>query len=281
MTVSTVSTTACILGEGAFWHPDRGSFLWFDILGRRLYEAAPDGERHWSFDRCVSAAGRIDRDRLLIATATDLVQFDLETGAQDRLVALEADNPATRSNDGRADPQGGFWIGTMGMRLEPGLGAIYRYYKGELRRLYDRISIPNAQCFSPDGGHAFFTDTPDRIIRRVALDRDGWPKAEPEPWIDLRDEALNPDGAVIDAEGNLWNAQWGAGRVACHGPDGAFRHAVDLPASQITCPAFGGADLSTLYVTSAAEGLTDEPQAGRTFAIQTEAKGQEEHRVIL
>ena len=211
--------TQCTLGEGPLWHPKRNELFWFDILGKRLHRS---GE-HWHFDGHVSAAGWVDDATLLVADAAGLFLFDLETGAREDLVALEADNPATRSNDGRADPHGGFWIGTMGIGAEPGAGAIYRYYRGEVRQLFAGLTIPNAICFSPDGGHAHFTDTPTRRIMRQRLSaRDGWPEGEPEPWLDLAPEGLNPDGAVIDAEGNFWNAQWGAGRVACYDPDGTL-----------------------------------------------------------
>jgi len=96
--------TICQLGEGAFWHPIREQFFWFDILGKRLHTKG----KHWQFDDYVSAAGWIDRDHILIASSKAL---------------LEADIPANRSNDGRADPQGGFWIGTMGLNAEPAAGA--------------------------------------------------------------------------------------------------------------------------------------------------------------
>lgn len=281
MTWSILSDTKCTLGEGPLWHPERGSLFWFDILGQRLYEY--DGvERHWSFDRPVSAAGWVSRDRLLVASSTDLSLFDLSTGAAERLVALEADQPETRSNDGRADPMGGFWIGTMGFGCEDGLGAIYRYYKGELRRLWDKVTVPNATCFAPDGSFALFADTPRGQVFRVALDKDGWPEGTPSVWLDLREEGLNPDGAVIDAEGHLWNAQWGAGRVARYDGDGRLVETHDLPTGQTTCPAFGGPNLSVLYVTSAAEN-TDaaDRHAGMTFALETGAKGQPEPRVVL
>lgn len=278
----TLSTTRCLLGEGALWHPERGSFFWFDILGHRLYEHDGTQERHWQFDRAVSAAGWVTRDRLLIASARDLFLFDLTTGSEAHVCDLEADNPLTRSNDGRADPQGGFWIGTMGYRLERDAGAIYRWYKGELRRLYAPVTIPNAICFSPDGRFAYFTDTPTRMIRRVALDVDGWPDGEPEDWLDLNPENLTPDGAVTDDAGNFWNAQWNASRVACYDPHGTFVTSLPLPTPQITCPAFGGADLSRLMVTSAAEGRPEaDAQAGRTFVFETGAMGRAEPRVIL
>lgn len=279
---ATLSATRCALGEGALWHPERGSFLWFDILGHRLYEHRDGAERYWQFDRAVSAAGWIDAQRLLVASERDLFVFDLEAGTESHLIGLEADTPATRSNDGRADPQGGFWIGTMGYGAEPGAGAIYRFYKGELRQLYPAVTIPNAICFAPDGGFAYFTDTPTRVIRRVALDAEGWPADDPKDWLDLTPEGLNPDGAVTDAAGNLWNAQWAAARVACYSPDGTFLHALSLPTPQITCPSFGGADLTTLMLTSASEGLSeDDRAAGHTFVFETEVKGRAEPRVML
>ncbi|MEL7126144.1 MAG: SMP-30/gluconolactonase/LRE family protein [Pseudomonadota bacterium] len=272
------SDVACALGEGPLWHPLRKQLFWFDILGMRLMSRAPDGTvDHWQFDEHVSAAGWVDQETLLMASATGLWRYDIDTETRELVVPLEADNPVTRSNDGRADPNGGFWIGTMGIKAEPGAGAIYRYYRGELRQLFDAITVSNAICFAPDGQTAYFADTPTRQIKRVALDADGWPAAAPETHIDLTADRLNPDGAVVDSQGNLWNAQWGAGRVACYDPGGRFLRAVSVPTSQTTCPAFGG---TTLYVTTAADGLSD-PQAGFTFAVDVGVTGQQEHRVIL
>lgn len=287
MSVRVFDTTQCHLGEGPLWHPGRAQFFWFDIVQYRLHTREGDTTRTWQFDEHVSAAGWVNDNALLIASETRLFRFDLNTGASEDVCALEADTGATRSNDGRADPWGGFWIGTMGKGAEPGAGAIYRYYRGEVRRLYHPISIPNAICFAPDRRVAYYTDTPTGIIMRQALNAsDGWPEGDPEPWLDLRAEGLNPDGAVVDAEGNLWNAQWGAYRVACYAPDATFLRAVDFPAAHTSCPAFGGPDLSTLYCTSArqgvsAEDLTANPEHGRTFAVPNVAKGQAEHQVVL
>ena len=280
MTIHDART--CLLGEGALWHPEREEFFWFDILGRRLLSAGRD----WAFADHASAAGWVDRETLLVATGKALVRFDLSSGAAEPVAALDADDPGTRPNDGRADPQGGFWIGTMGLHAEDGRGAIWRYHKGEVRCLYPRITIPNSICFAPDGGHAYFCDTPSKAIQRVRLDRDGWPAGEPETAVDLRGTDFNPDGSVIAADGTLWNAQWGAGRVAVYDTAGREIAAHAVPASQTTCPAFGGPDLSTLFVTSAAAGLSQDvlaetPHAGRTFALQTDTRGQAEPRVLL
>lgn len=271
--------TKCELGEGPFWHPERGQLFWFDILNHRLHTRVGDAPRMWQFDECISAGGWIDRDRLLIASETGLWEFDTEKDEQSLLCVLEPDRPETRSNDGRADPWGGFWIGTMGKNAEPGLGAIWRWHDGVMRRLHPGFTIPNAICFDEDRGLAYFSDTARGIVFRQALDAEtGWPSGKKEVFLDLSAEGLNPDGAVIDAEGRFWNAQWGAGRVACYAPDGTCLFAESFPAAQTTCPAFGGEGLDELFVTSASEGQ-DGAEAGMTFTRKVNAKGQPTPRV--
>ncbi|MEP1586817.1 MAG: SMP-30/gluconolactonase/LRE family protein [Tateyamaria sp.] len=267
----------CALGEGPLWHPERKELFWFDITDKTLHNKG-ETRQSWSFDEHVSAAGWVDRDTLLMASATGLWQFDIPSGARTLVAPLKTDNPLTRSNDGRADAQGGFWIGTMGIDAEDYAGAIYRYYRGEVRRLFDRITIPNAICFAPDGRTAYFADTFSQQIQKVALDEQGWPMTAPEQFVDLRGEDLNPDGAVVDADGNLWNAQWGAGRVACYDPQGTFLRSIAVPANRTTCPAFGQG--TTLYVTSASD-LVKEEQGGMTFTTDAGVTGQREHQVIL
>jgi|TARA_R110002072_G_scaffold84217_4_gene190881 sugar lactone lactonase YvrE len=277
----------CALGEGPLWHPLREQFFWFDILGKKLCSRDGNGPRAWQFDAYVSAAGWVDSSRLLIASQSQLFLFDVDSGKQEPVVQLEADNRITRSNDGRADPWGGFWIGTMGINSEAAAGTIYRYYRGEVRTLFPDITIANAICFSPDRRFAYFTDTPTRMIRRQPLAAEtGWPEGPATDWLDLSAERINPDGAVVDAKGNLWNAQWGAGRVACYSPAGRFLSALALPAGQVTCPAFGGKSGRDLLVTTAHVGLSEqarrsEPQAGTSFLFPDIAAGQLEHRVLL
>ena len=129
-------STPCKLGEGPLWHPLRQSLFWFDIQNCLMLERslADDQPRRFQFEEYVSAAGWVDRDTLLIASETALFRFNLTAHDRENMIALEEHNPTTRSNDGRADPYGGFWIGTMGKASEPGAGAIYRYYRGALRK---------------------------------------------------------------------------------------------------------------------------------------------------
>ncbi len=286
MKVSVHDTTRCLLGEGPLWHPERQQFLWCDILARRVLCREGDRLRDWSFDRFVSCMGWVDRERVVVATETDLTLLSLDSGRTESLCALEADDPGTRSNDGRADPWGGFWVGTMGIGKDTGAGTIYRFHGGTLTPLRRGVSIPNAICFSPDGHFAHFADTPTQVVMRWRLDEAGWPEGEPEPFIDETAAGHSPDGAVCDARGRLWVSHWGSSRVAVYDEAGRFEREVALPASQITCPAFGGADLSTLYCTSAAVGLSEEeltarPAHGLTFEVEAAGTGQAEHRVVL
>ena len=277
----------CSLGEGPLWHPDRQSLFWFDIDSKVLFERNLKGQRtEFLFDRTVSAAGIVDESRLLIASEYDLFVFDLESKEQRILCGLEADNQITRSNDGRADPFGGFWIGTMGYNAEPNAGAIYRYYKGELRKLFPEITISNSICFSPDRMTGYFADSVVKVIRRVGLDNEGWPVGEPVDFVDLSGEEFAPDGSVCDVQGRLWSAQWGASRVAVYSSNGKLLETHSVPTLQPTCPSFGGPKLSTLFLTTAGGHLPDnlkgsQPECGFVFKIEGVGLGQAAHRVIV
>ncbi|MFN7166063.1 MAG: SMP-30/gluconolactonase/LRE family protein [Pannonibacter sp.] len=283
---SVFDATVCELGEGPLWHPLRKQLYWFDITGHTLYTQTADETKAVRFDTFVSAAGWIDANRLMIASARELFIHDLSSGTNTHVCPLEADNAMTRSNDGRADPQGGFWIGTMGCNAEQDAGAIYRWYRGELRQLFAPITISNAISFAPDGRTAFFTDSAVAKVMRVTLDVDGWPNSEPEVFLDLAPAGREPDGAVIDRDGLMWLAEWGSSRVAAYAPDGSLVRTVPVDAPHTTCPAFGGPDLTTLFCTSARQGLTASgraaaPLSGMTFTAANVARGQQEHQVIL
>ncbi|WP_018633921.1 SMP-30/gluconolactonase/LRE family protein [Neomegalonema perideroedes] len=274
----------CALGEGTLWHPERRELFWFDVTGRRLLSRAPESgaTREVALPEICSAAAWIDRKRLLIASETGLSVFDLESGRfVRRLADLEAENPATRSNDGRADPWGGFWIGTMGKSAEPGEGALYRYFAGELRRLYANLSIPNAVCFAPDRLLGYFADTERGLLFRVALDAQGWPAAEPEIFVDFSRHGLWPDGAVTMADGSLRVALWGAGAVVAVSPQGGIGARLSFPALHTTCPASGGPDYRTLFCSSATQGLSpaqiaEAPLSGALFAAEDSVPGKPE-----
>lgn len=291
MAVDVFDARSCFLGEGPLWHPEVGQLFWFDILGCRLLSQKGGVPLQWNFNRQVSAAAWIDNSRLLIASETGLTSFDLTTEMETEICDIERENADTRSNDGRADPWGGFWIGTMAKSGEPGHGSLYRWYRGTLRQLQSGLGTPNAICFDRRRLRVYWADTKQRCIYRQALSaEDGWPVGPHEAFVDLSATPTNreykPDGAVIDAEGCLWNAQWGAARVACYSPDGRFLEALHLPTGHTSCPAFGGPMLNRLFVTTARQGLPEHRedwarQAGCVFVADVKTPGVPEPAVVI
>ena len=280
MSITIFDERNCGLGEGPLWHPLRQQLFWFDILAGKLYSRSNDQTYEWAVGEHASAAGWVDRDTLLIASETGLYRYGLNDFSKVLVAELEPDEPLNRANDGRADPHRGFWVGTMGKQGEEDAGALYRYYRGELRKLVEPMTTPNAICFARSGELAFFTDSNTGIIMRQGLDCDGWPIGEPSVFLDLGKSGIFPDGAVIDASGNMWVSHWDAGRVACYTPAGARVESFDLPVKNTTCPAFGGTGYSTIFVTTAWNWHKGDDD-GKTYAIDVSAAGLPECRVDL
>jgi sugar lactone lactonase len=278
----------CQLGEGPTYDASTDTAWWFDIVGRRLFEARlGTGQTSiHSLDVMGSALGRIDAHRQLVVADDGLYIRELPDGRMTLFRPLEADNVATRSNDARVHPSGTFWIGTMGRKAERGLGAIYALHRGELSRLYDNITIPNAICFSADGTIGYFADTGKNVLFRVDLDAaTGLPRGAPATLV-TRKEGGGIDGAVVDADGLIWNARWGGGCIDVYSPQGAHLRSMRVPARQSSCPAFIGPDFSRLLVTSAWQGMTEEskradPDHGRTFVLDVAGRGRPEPDVRL
>lgn len=287
-TVSIFCDHVCELGEGPSYDPGRNRLFWFDIVGRKLLEKAwPDGETivH-DLPEMASAIAILDAERQLLFTETGLFIRHESDGRLDLHCEIEAGNPVTRSNDARVHPSGAFWLGTMGKQAERKAGAIYWHLGGEVRLLFPGITIPNSICFSPDGATAYFADTEEALLFSVACDpHSGLPLGEPRIFLDRRGMDGGIDGSVVDAEGRLWNALWGAGALECYAADGALLERVALPARQVSCPAFVGPDAGRLVVTSAWQGMRDDerladPEAGRTFLVDVDVPGRFEPRAL-
>lgn len=289
-TARLILDSQCALGEGPIWHAGRQQLFFFDINEQTLFAVTAEGEiaDQWLFNETVAAAAVVDDDTLVLATEFGLKGFQISTGGLAPIIAIEADNAATRTNDSRVHPSGGFWIGTMDKSKEEApIGAVYHYRDGTLTTLKSGIAIPNATCFSPDGRTAYWTDTPTKKIMKVATDpATGLPIGEWELFADVSEGRGYPDGAVVDSQGYLWNAKWGGSCVVRHAPDGSIDRIVEVPVSQVTCPAFGGKDLKTMFITTAnknmsAEQLAVEKVAGGLFAIDVDVAGQPEAIITL
>ena len=279
----------CALGEGPIWHAGRQQLFFFDINEQTLFAVTAGGEivDSWLFNETVAAAAIVDDHTLVLATDTGLKEFDLTTGGMNRINEIEADNPLTRTNDSRVHPSGAFWIGTMTRAEEEPGGSVYHYRAGQLTTIMSGIKIPNATCFSPDGRIAYWADTPTRKIMQVATDpATGLPVGEWTLFADVSDGRGYPDGAVVDSQGYLWNAKWGGSCVVRHAPDGSIDRIVEVPVSQVTCPAFGGADLKTLFITTAnknlsADQLAAEKVAGGLFVLDVDVAGLPEATIVV
>ena len=280
----------CALGEGPIWHVGRQQLFFLDINEQTLFAVTATGEiaDSWLFNETVAAVAILDDHTLVLATDTGLKEFDIASGGMNRINEIEAHNPQTRTNDSRVHPSGAFWIGTMTRSEEEApLGSVYHYRAGALTTLKSGVKIPNATCFSPDGRTAYWTDTPTKEILRVETDpATGLPIGEWSLFADVSEGRGYPDGAVVDSEGYLWNAKWGGSCVVRHAPDGSVDRIIELPASQVTCPAFGGPELKTLFITTAnknmsAEQLAAEKVAGGLFAIDVDVAGQPEAFIAL
>ena len=284
--VSILCDVACELGEGPSYDPASGRLFWFDIAGKKLLERLfPDGPTvvH-DLPFMASAIAFVDDDRQLVVAEDGIYVRDVRTGNLVLHTPLEADNPATRSNDSRVHPCGAFWIGTMAKDEGAVTGAIYWFYKGEVRKLYPDVTVPNSICFSPDGRIAYFTDTPRGLLYKVDCDAgSGMPTGEPQIFLDWRGKEGFIDGSVVDAGGVVWNARWAAGAVDAWSPSGEHLRTIRIPARQSTCPAFAGPDASRMIVTSAARGRDKarEPHAGKTFLLDLPVQGRFEPRVPI
>lgn len=284
-----LSSYPCELGEGPAYDAGSDTAWWFDILGKTLFEhrfGSGETMRH-PLAFMASQLSFIDDATQMVAGERGLFVRDIAGGRLTLHTPLEADDAATRSNDGRVHPAGALWIGTMGTAGTRGAGAIYWFFRGELRRLFAGITTPNAICFSADGTVGYFTDTADKRLMRVALDAaTGLPTGAPAIFADTGDEDGGPDGAVIDADGLIWNARWGGGRIDAYAPDGRRVRRIAVPARQPSCPVFVGAAFDRMLVTTAREGLTPgeieaDGHAGRTLLIAPGAIGRAEPRLRL
>jgi L-arabinonolactonase len=267
----------CTLGEGVLWDAAGGRWLWTDIEAACLWRWGGAGEaatrcelpdRLGSFALCRSG-------RLLLGLAKGLA-WGREQGERmevSPIVPVEAAEPRTRINDGRTDRHGNFVFGTMNQSLErrPICGFYQFSRRDGLRRLaLPAVAIANSVCFSPDGRTMYFTDTTQGRILQCDYDAGGAKVANLREFVHVT--GGGPDGSVVDADGCLWNAQWGAGRVVRYAPSGERLMSVALAAPHASCPAFGGGGLHDLMVASAraeldAEALARSPQSGGLFQL--------------
>lgn len=289
-TAKVLSETAAVLGEGIAVDPLTGKLGWYDIPERRrlTYDFVTKMTASTRLPEVASASAAIDAEWEMMFTASGLWRRRRQDGALELLAPIEADRPDMRCNDGRTHPCGAFWGSTMALDQSEGAGAIYWFFKGELRRIFTGITVGNAICFAEDGSYAHFSDTPTGTIWRVATDpATGLPTGDPVVFHQTpAGDPSGPDGAVLDRDGRLYSARFGGARVDIIGPDGVLLGRIDTDCPNTTCPAFCGPDLGSLAITTAREGLSPaelarHPDSGRTLIAALGCRGRLDPPVLL
>jgi sugar lactone lactonase YvrE len=219
---------------------------------------------------------------MLAATKSGIHLLDPASGALEKKVDPETHLPDNRFNDGRCDRAGRFWAGTMSHVNRDPTGSLYRF-DADFRstKLRNAIIIPNSLAFSPDGRTMYFADTNRHTL--WAYDYDAATGAATRERVFADTGKGRPDGSCVDAEGCLWNADYGAARVVRYTPAGKVDRTFELPVTNVTCCCFGGKDLDTLYITTATQRLSPEelarqPLAGSLFALRPGVRGLAESR---
>ena len=267
-----------ILGESPVWSAAENALYWIDVRGRTLLRrGATDGAvRRWQMPELIGCFALTDSGRVLVGLERILGLFDLATGELEPLASPHRAGDRMRFNDGHCDRQGRFWVGSMNDATRAPVGWLYRLDGNGLTNVLDQVAVPNSLCWSPDGTTMYFADGIEPVIYAWDFDVRTGEIANRREF--ARVSTGIPDGATVDATGCLWSAIYGGSSVLRFAPDGTLRSEIPMPVTQPTCVAFGGSTLSTLYITSARQRLSDdalaaEPMAGAVFAIETEVAG--------
>lgn len=277
----------CLLGEGPVWDADEGRALWVDILNSRVLWRGMDGEGEYSFPAHIGAVLPTHDGRWLACLADGLYVTDPGEAILERIVTFphrlgSVAHPLMRANDAKVSPDGVAYCGTMSYTPDehPGAGSLYRLGEGRLVSVVEHATISNGIGWSPDGSVMYYVDSPTGRIDQATYTRPD----EPLQWSSFAtiDPQMGlPDGLSVDAEGCVWLAVWGAGRVLKFRPDGELEGFVEVPCPQTTSCAFVGDDLTTLIITTATVGLEGEDGCGLTYAVDVPVPGLPQPKVKL
>ncbi|MHC8306777.1 SMP-30/gluconolactonase/LRE family protein [Pseudomonas sp. PB3P13] len=276
------------LGESPFWDAPTGALYWVDIAGNQALRLIDANVQIWQMPEHVSAFIPCESGDALVTLSSGVYRLDLDSpGLEPRLTLLcVADpNPANRANEARCDAQGRLWLGTMQNNIgESGedlpivqrSGGLFRIDRdARVTPLLRGLGIPNTLLWSEDSTTLYFADSLDKTLYRHFINADGSLDAA-QVWFGPHERG-GPDGSAMDAEGFIWNARWDGSCLLRLAPDGNVDRVIELPVSRPTSCVFGGDDLKTLYITSAASPL-DHPLDGALLSIRVDVAGKICHR---
>lgn len=286
-----VAPTGDRCGEGAVWHAAHSAVYWTDINRFLIHRFTLSDQcvRTWLFDEPVTALTLTDRDEVLaVLLGSGVILWEPGSDVRHKPIYQLEGWPAVRLNEGRADPRGSLWVGSMRNNVNPdGSSGEAGGKDGILQRL-DRngsvtvhrrdIGISNTLAWSPDQRRFYFGDTLANTIWAYGYDHAAGTIKNETPFLAGFERGL-PDGSTMDSEGYLWNCRYYGGCIVRVAPDGQIDRVIEMPVKNITTCTFGGADLKTLFVTTAAaDAASGHRLAGGLYAIQSEIRGQAENR---
>ena len=274
--------TQSILGEGSFWDSEKGVLYWCDIEKKLLHVFDPerDADKRYALPEKIGTVVPKKSGGLLVALESGVASFNPERGVLHQNITLEKDLPNNRFNDGKCDPAGRFWVGSMAPHDESGNAHLYRIETDySVQKVLSGITISNGIVWSRDKRRMYYIDTPTGRIDRFDYDIETGNISGRAPCVRVPDGMGHPDGMAIDSEGKLWVALYGGWGVGCWNPEtGKLLDRIELPVSNVTSCAFGGKDLDTLYVTTARSGLSEtdlkkQEYAGSLFRVAMGVRG--------
>ena len=270
------------LGEGAIWNYKTDKLLWVDITGKILnfYDPKLHINKEVHTGQMIGSVVPAESGKVIAALENGFYQLDIETGEKLFIANPEENIEGNRFNDGKCDPAGRLWAGTMSMKGKKHAGALYRLDPdGSIHKMIDSVTTSNGIAWSLDATKMYYIDTPTQKVTTWDYDNETGEISNPRTTIEIPRSLGAPDGMTIDAEGNLWIALWGGSAVSCWDPEnGELLRTIEVPAKNVTSGAFGDDDLGTLYITTARSGTSKEdlekfPQAGGLFKTKPGPKG--------
>jgi sugar lactone lactonase YvrE len=278
--IACVAQTQDVLGEVPRWHPLERALYWIDAFRPAIHRLDPVSGRLDSFtppEKLGSFAPCV-RGGLLIAGREGLAYYDPVSARLDRIVDPEAGGAVNILNDGRCDRHGRFWVGSMSKTMKRASGRLYRLERGHLDTVDEGIWVANGICWSLDDRRMYLADSHVKTIFVYDFDLIAGAISPRRVFATMDARPGVPDGSSVDAEGFIWNAVFDGGCLVRYAPDGRISRTVQLPVSRPTACTFGGADLATLYITTARfriapNKLVDEPLAGSLLALDVGVKG--------
>ena len=275
--IQKINVPVSVLGEGPVWS-ERDQCLYFvDIVSRLVQRYRPhDGEyKSWRFEGYTGSLAECRSGGLILALTDRVVRFDPAKGERsaEEIAVLEQDRPRNRLNDGKTDPWGRFWVGSMQVDEKASTGRLWCVTgDGKATQQRDNIGVSNSLAFDEGRNRMYFADSMTGMIEWAHVDAGAAPPSL--AWKPFAKAGKgSPDGSCTDADGYLWNAEWAGSRIVRYSPSGEIDRVIEMPVSRPSCCTFGGPDYRTLFVTSAQYNMTErekqqDPNAGSLYCVQ-------------